>query len=44
MGDYLGLTRVAGTSYAAWGDNRDVLVNGFWPAGRLDPNVYFAKS
>ncbi|MFN2545154.1 MAG: hypothetical protein ABR600_11400 [Actinomycetota bacterium] len=43
MGDYLGVARVAGTTYAAWGDTRDVLVNAYWPEGRPDPNVYFAK-
>jgi hypothetical protein len=43
MGDYNGAYRTGGVTYAAWGDNRDTLVNAFWPDGRLDPNVYFTK-
>jgi len=43
MGDYLGVRRGSGTSYAAWGDNRDVVTNSFWPNGRPDPDVFFAK-
>ncbi len=43
MGDYNGLVRTGSATYAAWGDNRDLVVNGFWPAGRPDPNVYFRK-
>jgi BNR repeat-like domain len=43
MGDYLGVQRVAGTSYTGWGDNRDVVVNRFWPNGRPDPDVFFAE-
>jgi hypothetical protein len=43
MGDYLGVQRDAGTSYTAWGDTRDVVVNAFWPQGRPDPDIYFAK-
>ena len=43
MGDYVASTRVAGTTYGGWGDNRDTVTNVFWPQGRPDPNVYFAK-
>jgi hypothetical protein len=43
MGDYNGAYRQGGTLYAAWGDNRDTLVNAFWPGGRLDPDVFFSK-
>jgi hypothetical protein len=43
MGDYNGIYRDRGTEYAAWGDNRDRVVNGYWPSGRLDPNVYFTR-
>ncbi len=43
MGDYTAALRAGGTTYAAWGDNRDVVVDGVWPEGRPDPNVYFAK-
>jgi hypothetical protein len=43
MGDYLAATRVGGSTYAAWGDNRDVVVNGFWPGGRPDPDVYLSR-
>ena len=43
MGDYLGATRLGSTTYTAWGDNRDTVKNAFWPKGRPDPNVYFAK-
>jgi hypothetical protein len=43
MGDYLAASRVGGVTYAAWGDNRDVVVNDFWPNGRPDPDVYFKR-
>ena len=43
MGDYLGVRRVSGTSYTGWGDNRDIVTNSFWPNGRPDPDVFFAK-
>jgi hypothetical protein len=43
MGDYI-VNATDGThQYFVWGDNRDVVTNAFWPAGRHDPNVYFAK-
>ena len=42
MGDYVASARVAGTTYGAWGDNRDTVTNVFWPNGRPDPDVYFA--
>ncbi|MEA2546976.1 MAG: hypothetical protein QOI09_2249, partial [Chloroflexota bacterium] len=29
--------------YFAWGDNRDKVTNFLWPAGRNDPNIYFAR-
>jgi hypothetical protein len=43
MGDYVGVRRSAGTAYTAWGDNRDIVHNAFWPQGRPDPDVFFAK-
>jgi hypothetical protein len=43
MGDYVASARASGTTYGAWGDNRDTVTNVFWPKGRPDPNVYFAK-
>ncbi|MDP9301476.1 MAG: glycoside hydrolase [Actinomycetota bacterium] len=43
MGDYLGATRQGQTTYTAWGDNRDSVTNDFWPKGRPDPNVFFAR-
>jgi hypothetical protein len=43
MGDYLGAVRANGSTLTAWGDNRDVLVNGFWPDGRPDPDVFFSR-
>jgi hypothetical protein len=43
MGDYNSIYRDGATVYAAWGDNRDRVVNGYWPSGRLDPNVYFTR-
>jgi hypothetical protein len=43
MGDYISIYREPATVYAAWGDNRDRVVNGYWPTGRLDPNVYFTR-
>jgi hypothetical protein len=43
MGDYNGADRDGDTLYAAWGDNRDRLVNAFWPGGRVDPDVFFTK-
>jgi hypothetical protein len=43
MGDYLGASRRGSITYTAWGDNRDTVKNDFWPKGRPDPNVYFAK-
>ncbi|MFL5798195.1 MAG: sialidase family protein [Actinomycetota bacterium] len=43
MGDYNGAARQGDTLYAAWGDNRDTVVNAFWPGGRIDPDVFFTK-
>lgn len=43
MGDYNAVLRTAGTTYAVWGDNRDLVVNPTFPSGRPDPNVYFGK-
>ncbi|MEA2485356.1 MAG: hypothetical protein QOD46_467, partial [Actinomycetota bacterium] len=40
---YNGAYRTNGVTYVAWGDNRDTVVNPFWPNGRIDPNVYFSK-
>ena len=43
MGDYLASATDGTRSYYAWGDNRDTVTNFIHPAGRHDPNVYFAK-
>jgi len=44
MGDYVAAVRTGGVTYGAWGDNRDIVTNEFWPDGRPDPDVYFAQS
>jgi photosystem II stability/assembly factor-like uncharacterized protein len=44
MGDYVASLRSGGTTYTGWGDNRDTVTNAFWPQGRADPDVYFAKA
>ena len=43
MGDYIANVSDGSHVYIAWGDNRDKVTNALWPAGRNDPNVYFAK-
>jgi hypothetical protein len=43
MGDYIANVSDGSHVYMAWGDNRDKVVNSLWPAGRNDPNVYFAR-
>ena len=44
LGDYVASLRSGGATYGAWGDTRDTVTNAFWPQGRPDPDVYFAKS
>jgi hypothetical protein len=43
MGDYIANVSDGSHQYYAWGDNRDIVTNAFWPQGRHDPNVFFAK-
>ena len=43
MGDYIANVSDGSRAYFAWGDNRDKVVNPFWPAGRNDPDVFFAR-
>lgn len=43
MGDYIANVATDGRLYLAWGDNRDIVKNSLWPAGRNDPDVFFAK-
>jgi hypothetical protein len=43
MGDYIANVNASGHQYLAWGDNRDKVRNFLWPAGRNDPDVFFAK-
>ncbi|MEA2545075.1 MAG: hypothetical protein QOI09_348 [Chloroflexota bacterium] len=43
MGDYIANVADATHQYFAWGDNRDKVTNFLWPAGRNDPNIYFAR-
>jgi hypothetical protein len=43
MGDYIASVSDGQHVYMAWGDNRDVVTDFLWPAGRHDPDVFFAK-
>ncbi len=43
MGDYIANVASAGHLYLAWGDNRNKVTNFMHPAGRHDPDVYFAR-
>jgi hypothetical protein len=43
MGDYIANVSAGGHEYLAWGDNRDKVRNFLWPAGRNDPDVFFAR-
>jgi hypothetical protein len=43
MGDYIANVSDGDHQYIAWGDNRDIVTNFLWPAGRHDPDVFFAK-
>ena len=43
MGDYIANVSDGNHQYIAWGDNRDIVTNFLWPAGRHDPDVFFAK-
>ena len=43
MGDYIANVSDGSHDYFAWGDNRDTLKDFTHPAGRHDPDVFFAK-
>ena len=43
MGDYIANVSAGGHQYLTWGDNRDKVLNFLWPAGRNDPDVFFAR-
>jgi hypothetical protein len=43
MGDYIANVSSGGHVYLAWGDNRNTVTNFMHPAGRHDPDVYFAR-
>ena len=43
MGDYIALVTDGSHDYFAWGDNRDRVRDFTFPAGRYDPDVFFAK-
>ena len=43
MGDYIANVSDGVHQYMAWGDNRDIVTNFLWPAGRHDPDVFFAR-
>jgi hypothetical protein len=43
MGDYIANVSDGDHQYIAWGDNRDIVTNFLWPAGRHDPDVFFAR-
>lgn len=42
MGDYIANVSDGTNQFFAWGDNRDIVKNFFWPQGRNDPDVFFA--
>lgn len=43
MGDYIANVSDAAHLYLSWGDNRDVVRSPLFPAGRADPDVFFAR-
>lgn len=43
MGDYIAAVSDGAHLYYAWGDNRNRIVNFTHPAGRNDPDVFFAR-
>lgn len=43
MGDYIASTTDGNSQFYAWGDNRNTITNYTHPAGRHDPDVYFAR-
>jgi hypothetical protein len=43
MGDYIANVSSGGHVYLAWGDNRDRVTDFMHPAGRHDPDVFFAR-
>ncbi len=44
MGDYIANVTDGSHRYLAWGDNRDRVSNFMHPAGRNDPDVFFART
>jgi BNR repeat-like domain len=42
MGDYIANVSDGTNQFFAWGDNRDIVRDFFWPQGRNDPDVFFA--
>jgi len=44
MGDYIANVSDGTNQFFAWGDNRDIVKNFFWPQGRNDPDVFFART
>ena len=42
MGDYIANISAGGRELFAWGDNRDMVRDFLFPAGRNDPDVFFA--
>lgn len=41
MGEYIAIDGAGGGFYYMWGDNRNTLTTTNFPAGRLDPDVFF---
>lgn len=41
MGEYIAIAGDARNFYYLWGDNRNIVTNAAFPAGRPDPDVYF---
>jgi hypothetical protein len=44
MGDYIANVSDGTTQYFAWGDNRNMITDFTYPAGRHDPDVFFAHT
>jgi len=43
MGDYIANISTGDSQLFAWGDNRDIVKDFLFPAGRNDPDVFFAR-
>lgn len=43
MGDYIANVSDGTHQYLSWGDNRDIVKDDLFPAGRVDPDVFFAR-